>query len=72
MAANRLNKKVEDVWFLDDNLNADMTAKAAGMNVCGVYDDSSEEYTEEIKSIADYYIYNFSELLDLKVDKASR
>ena len=49
-----------------------MTAKAAGKNVCGVYDDSSEEYTEEIKSIADYYIFNFSELLDLKVDKASR
>ena len=69
MAANRLNKSVNDIWFFDDNLNADMTAKAAGMNVCGVYDESSKEYAEEIKSISDYYLYNFSELLSLQVDK---
>ena len=65
MAAQRLNKNVEDIWFLDDNLNADKTAKAAGMKVCGVYDDSSKEYADEMKAIADYYIYNFSELLSM-------
>ena len=65
-AAKRLNKAVEEVLFLDDNLNADKTAKAAGMLVCGVYDDSSKEYTEEIKSATDYYIYDFSELLSLQ------
>ena len=65
MAASKLNKHVEDVWFLDDNLGADTTAKAAGMKVCGVYDDSSKEYAEEIKAVADEYIYNFSELLSL-------
>ena len=69
MAANRLNKNVEDIWFLDDNLGADMTAKTAGMKVCGVYDDSSKDYAEEIKSIADDYIYNFSELLSLQIYK---
>lgn len=62
MAADRLCAPVEDVLFLDDNLNADTTAKAAGMKVCGVYDDSSKEYTAEIKRISDYYIYDFSEL----------
>lgn len=62
MAANRLGTPVADVLFLDDNLNADKTAKIAGMQVCGVYDDSSREYTEEIKGIADYYVYDFSEL----------
>ena len=67
MAADRLNKKVEDVWFLDDNLSADTTAKSAGMKVCGVYDDSSKDYTEQIKSVTDDYIYNFSELLSLKI-----
>ena len=66
MAAERMGERVEDVLFLDDNYNADKTAKSAGMKVCGVYDDSSKEYVDEIKSVADYYIYDFSELLDIK------
>lgn len=65
-AAEKIGEKVEDVLFLDDNLGADKTAKAAGMLVCGVYDDSSKEYTEEIKAATDYYIYDFSELLEIK------
>lgn len=67
MAAQRLNTTVDRVLFLDDNLNADMTAKTAGMMVCGVYDVSSEEYTEQIKAATDGYIYDFSELLSLKL-----
>ncbi len=66
MAAEKMGAKVEDVLFLDDNYNADKTAKSAGMAVCGVYDDSSAEYVEEIKGISDYYIYDFKELLDIK------
>ena len=62
MAAERLGASVEDVLFLDDNLNADKTAKSAGMLVCGVYDDSSKDDTEEMKQVSDYYIYDFSEL----------
>ena len=69
-AAKQLNKDVEDVLFLDDNLNADKTAKLAGMKVCGVYDDSSREYTDEIKAVTDFYIYDFSELLSLQLDKS--
>lgn len=65
MAAARLQTTVENVLFLDDNLNADLTAKAAGMKVCGVYDPSSEEYTDQIKAAADYYIYDFLELLKI-------
>ena len=65
MAAKRIGVKVSDVLFLDDNLNADKTAKAAGMPVCGVYDKSSKEYEEDIRSIADYYIYDFEELLNI-------
>ena len=65
-AAERLGEKVENVLFLDDNFNADKTAKEAGMKVCGVYDESSKEYVEEIKNIADFYIYDFSELPDLE------
>ena len=65
LAAERLGVVVEDVLFLDDNLNADQTAKTAGMQVCGVYDDSSKDYVEEIKAVTDYYIYDFAELPEL-------
>ena len=63
--AEKLGKTVEDILFLDDNYNADKTAKSAGMKVCGVYDDSSAEYVDDIKVIADHYIYDFTELLDI-------
>ena len=64
LAAERMGCKPEDVLFLDDNLNADLTAKSAGMMVCGVYDPSSEEYAEEMKAVCDMYIYDFKELLE--------
>ena len=63
MAAARLGQSVDQVLFLDDNLNADKAAKAAGMQVCGMYDDSSREFVEEMKAATDRYIYNFIELL---------
>lgn len=65
LAAQKIGADVTDVLFLDDNYNADKTAKEAGMQVCGVYDVSSAEYTDEIKSVTDYYITDFSELLDI-------
>lgn len=65
MAAERIGERVDNILFLDDNLNADKTAKQAGMLVCGVYDDSSAEYVDEMKSATDYYIYDFKELLNL-------
>ena len=67
MAAARLGQPVEKVLFLDDNLNADLTAKAAGMQVCGVYDESSRDYVEEMKAATDHYIYDFSQLHQLPV-----
>lgn len=65
LAAKRLNRSVEEVLFLDDNLNADLTAKEAGMQVCGVYDESSKDYVDQMKAATDFYIYDFQELLDL-------
>lgn len=62
MAAARIGKPVEEIWFLDDNLGADTTAKAAGMRVCGVYDDSSAEYMQQMKEICDAYIEDFSQI----------
>ena len=66
MAAKKIGKPVEEIWFLDDNFNADKTAREAGMKVCGVYDDSSAEYVDEMKEICDLYIYDFKELLEFQ------
>ncbi len=63
MAAERIGVPVGEVIFLDDNLNADKTAKVAGMVVYGVYDKSSDEYVDEMKAATDKYIYDFRELL---------
>ncbi len=65
-AAERLGKSPEDCIFLDDNINADITAKRAGMTVIGVYDGSSAEYEEQIKAETDGYIYKMDELLELR------
>lgn len=67
LAAERIGESVENILFLDDNLNADKTARLAGMKVCGVYDASSDEYTEQIKAATDGYIYDMSELLSLEI-----
>ena len=65
MAAEKLGKNINEVLFLDDNLGADQTAKTAGMLVCGVYDDSSKEYEAEIREVSDFYVKDFSELLEI-------
>ncbi len=66
-AAEKMGVKPQDVLFLDDNLNADKTAKKAGMKVCGVYDDTSAEYIDEMKAVTDCYIYNMGELLEVTI-----
>jgi len=65
MAAEKIGKPIREILFLDDNFNADQTAKDAGMLVCGVYDESSKEYMEDMKKLCDYYIHDFAQLLDI-------
>ena len=38
---------------------------STGMLVCGVYDESSKDYVEQMKAETDYYIYDFKELPEL-------
>lgn len=71
MAAEKMKTTVENVLFLDDNLNADVTAKSTGMLVCGVYDESSKDYVDQIKTATDFYIYDFIELLDLDISQTA-
>ena len=42
-----------------------MAAKRSGIKVCGVYDPSSKDYADKIKENSDYYICDFSQLLEL-------
>ena len=65
-AAKRLNRPVKEILFLDDNLNANLTAKTSGMQVCGVYDESSKDCVNQMKASTDFYIFNFKELLNLE------
>ena len=65
MAADKIGKPIDKIIFVDDNYNADKTAKMAGMKVCGIYDESSAEYADEIKSVSNHYVNKFCELLEL-------
>lgn len=63
MAAERMGVSVEEVIFLDDNYNADLTAKKAGARVFGVFDESSADMEENIRGITERYVRDFTELL---------
>lgn len=64
-AAQKMGKPIGEILFLDDNYNAGMAAKRSGIKVCGVYDPSSKDCADKIKENSDYYIRDFSQLLEL-------
>ena len=72
LVSEKLGVEIGKIFFVDDNYNADKAAKEAGMTVCGIYDNSSKDCIDEIKSVTDYYIYDFSELLKIQyINKSS-
>lgn len=62
-AAALIGEEPENIIFVDDNVNAVKTAKLGGMISYGIYDETSEDYVDEMKSVSDRYIILFSELL---------
>ena len=64
-AARELGVQPEDVVFFDDNLGALETAKKAGMTTVGVYDASSDDYADRIRSIVDRYLVDYGEYFSL-------
>lgn len=60
--ASLLGKRCEECVFFDDNIEALHTAKRAGLRVYGVYDPTSAQYEDEIRSFADGYIKDFNEI----------
>ena len=62
-AAKRLGACAADVTFLDDNIGACKTAKAAGVRVVGVFDETSAELVREMRAVCDAYVFKLGELL---------
>ena len=61
-AAQRLGTTVENCVFVDDNLTAVTTAKAAGMQTIAVYDALSEAFMAQMQETADQYVMDFSQI----------
>lgn len=61
-AAERMGVPVDSVLFLDDNITACKTAMTAGMDACGVYDDSSKEAEADMRAVCTHYVKDFREL----------
>jgi HAD superfamily hydrolase (TIGR01509 family) len=64
-AADMRGVMPNDAIVFEDALYAVKSAKSAGFVVCGVFDKSFLRDKDEIKNIADHYIYDFSEILEL-------
>ena len=64
-AAEKMGAQVREVLFLDDNPEACRTARAAGMPVCAVFDETSAIYREEMARENDYYAVTLAQLLEL-------
>lgn len=61
--ARLLGADVSDCTFFDDNIIALTNAKLSGMRAVGVYDKSSDSLVDDMKSIGDEYIFDFSEIV---------
>lgn len=64
LTAEKLGIKPEECIVFEDIPDAVGGAKAAGMTVAGVYDDTSKDQRALIEQTADYYIETFTELLE--------
>ena len=61
--ATRLGASVDRCWVFEDALYAMESAKAAGMRVCAIEEETQLASREDIKALADVYIRDYSELL---------
>ena len=66
LTAKKLGIEVGDVCMVDDNLTAIRAARSAGLHTLGVYDESSEDLVLKMRSTADGYLIDFSEIVDFE------
>lgn len=62
--AKYISEPIQNITFLDDNINAAKTAKRAGMIVIGVYDDFGRDEKDKFVQVTDGYIMDFNELME--------
>jgi HAD superfamily hydrolase (TIGR01509 family) len=66
MCAQRAECKLENIYLFEDASHAVKTAKSIGVNVCALSDYSMRECVDEIRSVADMYIDDFTDIESLK------
>lgn len=66
--AEDLGVRPEECLVFEDIIEGVMAAKSAGMKACAVFDEYSKIHAEKLKSLADYYINDYREVLELIKD----
>ncbi len=64
-AAIMLQSQIKNTYVFEDALYAVRTAKEGGFKVVGIADKAFEQNEDEIKEIADYFIYDYDQLMDM-------
>ncbi len=66
LAAQKAGVPPEKCIVFEDVISAAVSAKKAGMTVCGVYDERSHGRQDELRAVCDMYIKGFNELVEDK------
>ena len=66
LAAEKAGVEPQRCIVFEDVITGIKTANSINMKTCGVYDARNELKQDEIKSLCDYYIKGFDELLEDK------
>ena len=59
----RLGARADRCWVFEDALYSMESAKASGLRVCAIEDDTQAASREAIKQLADVYIHDYTELM---------
>lgn len=65
LVANDLGVEPKDCLIFEDITQGIMAGKNAGMRTCAIFDEYSKKDDEEKKRLADYYIMDYTELLNI-------
>ncbi|MGN1457077.1 MAG: HAD family hydrolase [Acutalibacteraceae bacterium] len=63
--AKKLGAKPSECVVFEDIVEGISSAKTAGMKTVAVYDNTSENQADILKKVADKYIFDFSEMLEV-------
>ncbi len=67
LACEKMGVKPEDAIVFEDIYQGICGARDGGFRTAGVFDETSAEDEEKIRSTADFYIHDFTEMMGVKV-----